>query len=98
MKNLELVSKENHQVQIIMQGVTLTYSLAIQKKKTHLVRNKGPSQNQELKKGQLQGRMLIQVMAITASTKLSFFGIVTNAKTLVVKLSIARLIRMKHQD
>ena len=76
----------------------LAYFLTIQKKKSHLAKNKGPSQNQELKKEQLQGRMLIQAMAITAGTKLFFLGIVTIVKNLGIKLSIARLIRMKHQD
>lgn len=76
----------------------LMYSLAIQKKKSHLVRKKVPSQNQELKKEQLQGRMLVQAMDTTTSIKLFFLGIVTIVKTLGIKLSIARLIRMKHQD
>ena len=85
MTSLELVSKESHQVQIIMPEVMLMYFLAIQKKKSHLVRKKVPSQNQELKKEKLQGRMLIQVMPITTSTKLSFLDIVTIVKTLVIK-------------
>ena len=96
MTNLGLVSKENHQVLRIMQGVMPTYILAIQKKKSHLAKNKGPSQIQDMNEEQLQGRMLIQVMAITIGTKLSFLDIVTIVKTLVIKLSIARLIKMKH--
>ena len=94
MTSLELVSKENHQVQRIIPEVMLMYSLAIRKKKSHLVRNKVPSQNQELKKEQLQGRML----DTTTGIKLFFLGIVTIVKTLGIKLNIARLIRMKHQD
>jgi len=98
MTSLELVSKENNQVRRIMLEVMLMYSLSIQKKKSHLVRNKVPSQNQELKKEQLQGRMLVQAMDTTTGIKLFFLGIVTIVKTLGIKLSIARLIRMKHQD
>ena len=98
MKILELVSKENHQVQRIMPEVMLMYSLAIQKKKSHLVKSKVPSQNHELKKEQLQGKMLVQAMDTTIGIKLFFLDIVTIVKTLGIKLSIARLIRMKHQD
>lgn len=97
MTSLELVSKENHQVRRIMPEVMPMYSPAIQKKKSHL-RKKVTSQNQDLKKEQLQGRMLIQAMDTTIGIKLFFLGIVTIIKTLGIKLSIARIIRMKHQD
>ena len=98
MTSMELVSKENNQVQRIMPEVMLMYSLSIQKKKSHLIRSKVPSQNQGLKKEQLQGRMLFQAMDTRTGIKLFFLGIVTTVKTLGIKLSIARLIRMKHQD
>ena len=74
------------------------YSLAIQKKKIDLVKRKFPSQNQELKKEKLQGRMLVQAMDTTTGIKLFSLGIVKIVKTLGINLSIARLIRMKHQD
>ena len=42
--------------------------------------------------------MLIQIMVITTGTKLSFLGIVIIVKILVIKLNIAWLVRIKHQD
>ena len=79
--------------------VMLTFFLVIQKKRSHLTKNKiSPLSIQGMKEGQLQGRILFQVKAILIGTKQSFLVIIFIVKTLVIKPSIARLIRTMLQE
>jgi len=98
LKNLKVTSPGSvfHQDPRIIQEAMSIYFATIQKKKNHLM--KGRTQIQRMKKEQLQGRRFIQIMAIITGTKLSFLDSVIIVKILVIKLNIAWLVRMKHQD
>lgn len=104
MKNLGLASKENHQVQrrkLIRKSkeAMLTLFPIIQKKRNPLIKNKSsPLSIQGMEEGQLQGRILPQVKVILTVTKQSFLVIVFIIKTLVIKPSIARLIKIMLQE
>lgn len=79
--------------------VTLTSFTIIQKTRSHPIKSKGPPlTTQGMKEGYLQGRILHQVKAILTSIKQSFLVIAFIVKTLVIKLSIAKLIRIIFQD
>ena len=77
----------------------LTSFAVIQKKRSHPTKSKGPPlTTQGMKEGYLQGRILHQVKAILTGIKQSFLVIAFIVKTLVIKLSIANLIRITFQD
>lgn len=77
----------------------LTSFEIIQKKRSHSSKNKGTfTTNQGMKEIYLQGRILCQVKAILSCIKLLLLLVVTIVKIWVIKLSIARFMRIISQD
>lgn len=77
----------------------ITFFLVIQKKRSHITKNKSsPLSIQGMKEGKIQGRILPQVKAILTGTKQSFLVIFFIVKKLVINPSIARPVRTMLQE